>query len=91
MVKLLYHEQTGDVLSAIGREKQIKAGSRCKRSGAVPNWLRGEDGLGGAILAVEVAGDCFAALAVTGRGRSQGQGGGGSQGQDPYGTHLKVR
>ena len=40
--KLVYYEETNDVLSAIEREKQIKAGSRKKKmeliSGKNPEW-----------------------------------------------------
>lgn len=40
--KLVYYEQFGDVNEAIGREKQIKAGSRKKKIDLInsvnPNW-----------------------------------------------------
>jgi putative endonuclease len=40
--KLVYFEETNDVLLAIGREKQIKAGSRQKKIDLInsinPNW-----------------------------------------------------
>ena len=43
VIKLVYYEQTSDVLSAIEREKQIKAGSRRKKIELVesmnPEWL----------------------------------------------------
>jgi putative endonuclease len=42
VVKLVYYEQTSDVLSAIEREKQIKAGSRRKKIALIesmnPAW-----------------------------------------------------
>jgi putative endonuclease len=43
VVKLVYYEDTDDVLSAIEREKQIKAGSRRKKIELIesmnPEWL----------------------------------------------------
>jgi putative endonuclease len=40
--KLVYYEETNDVISAIEREKQIKSGSRKSKidliSGTNPNW-----------------------------------------------------
>ncbi len=41
-VKLVYYEQTPDVLSAIGREKEIKGWKRWKKEALIisdnPNW-----------------------------------------------------
>jgi putative endonuclease len=43
VVKLVYYEETGDVNTAIAREKQIKAGSRQSKidlvEGMNPEWL----------------------------------------------------
>jgi putative endonuclease len=42
ITKLVYYEETSDILAAIGREKQIKAGSRRKKINLInamnPNW-----------------------------------------------------
>jgi len=42
VTKLVYFEETSDVMSAIAREKQIKAGSRQKKIDLIkssnPNW-----------------------------------------------------
>lgn len=47
--KLVYYEATGNVWSAIAREKQIKGGSRAKKVGLIdklnPGWRDLYDGL----------------------------------------------